>query len=246
MYFCVLLTTQGRLNYLERLFESLLHQTYRNFFVLLGDQSAEGELDALLSRYEKNFRIDRHILPQLSLSAARNALLPFVEGDYIYFSDDDSYLAPSTFAIMAQYARKWPRAGALIGSGQSKPGLEKPCAGSLPSRELSAYSVFRNCPSWCIFVKKDVPQLIGFFDENNIYTYPPELDMAIKIWCELYKDKDIHSEVFSHTEIFNRAVRKLGFDLRTADKPNGITEADNTKRIRRITTPQQNKDKTRN
>ena len=70
--------------------------------------------------------------------------------------------------------------------------------------------------------------------------------MAIKIWCELYKDKDIHSEVFSHTEIFNRAVRKLGFDLRTADKPNGITEADNTKRIRRITTPQQNKDKTRN
>ncbi len=166
MYFCVLLTTQGRLNYLERLFESLLHQTYRNFFVLLGDQSAEGELDALLSRYEKNFRIDRHILPQLSLSAARNALLPFVEGDYIYFSDDDSYLAPSTFAIMAQYARKWPRAGALIGSGQSKPGLEKPCAGSLPSRELSAYSVFRNCPSWCIFVKKDVPQLIGFFDEN--------------------------------------------------------------------------------
>ena len=89
-------------------------------------------------------------------------------------------------------------------------------------------------------------QALPFFDENNIYTYPPELDMAIKIWCELYKDKDIHSEVFSHTEIFNRAVRKLGFDLRTADKPNGITEADNTKRIRRITTPQQNKDKTRN
>lgn len=162
----MLITTRGRLNYLERLFESLRQQTYQNFFVLLGDQTAEGELDSLLSRYENFFRIDRHTLPQMSLSAARNALLPYVEGDYIYFSDDDSYLAPSTFAIMTTYALKWPQAGALIGSGQSKPSLEKSCSGSLQSREHSVYSVFKNCPSWCIFVKKNIPQLIGFFDEK--------------------------------------------------------------------------------
>lgn len=154
------------MNYLERLFESLRQQTYQNFFVLLGDQSAEGELDSLLSRYEGFFRIDRHVLPQMSLSAARNALLPFAEGDYVYFSDDDSYLAPTTFAIMAEYAFKWPQVGALIGSGQSKPTPETTCAGSLPSRELSVYSVFRNCPSWCIFIPKNVLQQIGSFDEN--------------------------------------------------------------------------------
>ena len=166
MYFCVLITTQGRLNYLERLFESLRQQTYQNFFVLLGDQSSDGELDSLISRYEKNFRIDRHILPKMSLSAARNALVPFVEGEYIYFSDDDSYLAPSTFAIMTQYALKWPQAGALIGSGQSRPVSQNARTDSLPNRELSVYSVFRNCTSWCIFIKKNIPQLIGFFDEN--------------------------------------------------------------------------------
>lgn len=164
MRFCILVTTRGRLEALERLFESLLRQTHQDFFLLLGDQSGSRKMDALLSRYADSFAIERHILTAMSLSVARNALLPFVMGEYVYFSDDDSYLSPTALANMARYAQQHPDAGALVGSGS--PSLRQEDVRILPAQNLSRYSVFRNCPSWCIFIKKEILPRIGAFDED--------------------------------------------------------------------------------
>ena len=164
MHVCVLVTTRGRFGALERLFESLLRQTHQDFSILLGDQSGGEEMDAFLSRHAGKLAIERHILPPTGLSAARNALLPFIKGEYVYFSDDDSYLDPSAFAAIAQYARQFPEAGALVGAGSPIP-LDVD-ADIPPARKLSPYSVFSNCPSWCVFIKKDVIRDIGAFDER--------------------------------------------------------------------------------
>lgn len=166
MHFCVLITTRGRFDALERLFESMLRQTYRDFYILLGDQSGAGQMDAFLSRYADKLAIERHILPPMGLSAARNALLPFIKGDYVYFSDDDSYLGPSSFAVMAQYARQHPEAEALVASGSPAPVPVPSNAAVSPAREITVYSVFSDCPSWCIFIKKTVIRDIGTFDER--------------------------------------------------------------------------------
>ena len=164
MHICVMITTRGRFDALARLFDSLSQQTYRNFSILLGDQLGNEEMETFLARYADKHIITRHVLRPMGLSAARNALFPFINGDYVHLSDDDCYLEQSTFASIAKYAQLYPNAGALVCAGHPMP--REMYADFLPGRKLSKYTVFKNCPSWCIFIKKDICLSVGEFDEE--------------------------------------------------------------------------------
>lgn len=78
---------------------------------------------------------------------------------------------------------------------------------------------------------------LPYFDNSDLYTYPPELDMAIKIWHEIYQTDNMPKHFTNHSEKFTQACKNLGFDY----KENAMI-----KRIRTITTPQKTKEKTKN
>jgi len=147
---------------LDRLFDSLSNETYKDFSVLVGDQSEEGVLDSLFMSYEGKFAMQRVRIAPCSLSEARNFLLPLADGDVISFADDDCYFAKDAFRFLVEYAQKYPNAGCLVGEGFSSP---VPGDGFLaPAKRLTRYSVFSKCPSWCIFIRTDVCRYVGDFD----------------------------------------------------------------------------------
>lgn len=78
---------------------------------------------------------------------------------------------------------------------------------------------------------------LPYFDNSDFYTYPPELDMAIKIWYEIYQTDNLPKHFTTHSDKFTQACKNLGFKLDvTAMK----------ERIKIVTTPQKAKEKTKN
>ena len=131
--------------------------------MVLGDQNDADVLASLISKYEKKFSLLRVPLPRMSLSGARNALLPYAEGDFVALADDDCYYLPTTVEQLFQARQSTPEAAAFIGTMLPSP-PEKP----LPSGVslCSRYSVCRIAPSWCLFIKKSLLHKIGDFDPD--------------------------------------------------------------------------------
>lgn len=75
------------------------------------------------------------------------------------------------------------------------------------------------------------------FDSQDGYTYPPELDMAIKIWIEIYQTDNIPKHLTNHSDKFTQACKNLGFSF---------TENAVKTRLKKVTTPQSQKEKTKN
>ena len=162
MHITVLVTTRGRSEILSRLFNSLCLQHYKDFSVILGDQTGEGALDDLCALYQDRLIIRRFPLAPCSLSEARNALLPMVDGNIVSFADDDCYFAPEAFSRLVEYTQAYPDVDVFVGRGFPS---SVPCHAALaPAQRLNRYSVFSNCPSWCLFVKAEVCQRVGHFD----------------------------------------------------------------------------------
>lgn len=166
MHLCLIMTTRGRDNaVLERFFYSLAQQEYRDFELILGDQNLPGHLDPLLRKYERLFPCKRIFLSPCGLSEARNRLLSVATGEYVALADDDCYYAPDSFARLVYYAERYPEAAALIANGSSEVNAFLGAKLESPKR-LSRYGVFKNAPSWCIFLRRDVLMAVGPFDEN--------------------------------------------------------------------------------
>ena len=71
------------------------------------------------------------------------------------------------------------------------------------------------------------------FDEEDEYSYPPELDLANQIWKKIYIEKDYSERQTSHNSRFENAARKLGIKF---------VNPTQEKRLRVITTPRLNKE----
>ena len=166
MHLCLIATTRGR-DYalLERFFSSLARQEYRDFELILGDQNLPGHIDPLLQKYERLFPCKRFFLAPCGLSEARNRLLTMATGEYVILADDDCHYAPDSFARMVCYAERYPEAAALIAQGSPETDAFPAAKLESPTR-LSRYGVFKNAPSWCIFLRRDALITVGPFDED--------------------------------------------------------------------------------
>ncbi len=172
MRLCLIATTRQREPYyLERLFESLAQQEYRDFTLLLGDQNPPGTLDPLLSAFAGRFPVIVLPLEPCGLSEARNRLLAYAEGaegaegDVIALADDDCYYAPDTFARLARSLGELPDAAAVIGEGGADMSAPDKGERSVPTR-VNWYSAHRNAPSWCLFIRREDALRVGPFDTD--------------------------------------------------------------------------------
>lgn len=88
--------TLGREPELRRLLESLREQSYRDFEVLLVDQSGGESIAALLEDFT-DLPI-RRVVSERGLSRARNLALPLAKGKIVAFPDDDCWYPPHLLA----------------------------------------------------------------------------------------------------------------------------------------------------
>lgn len=90
--------------YLRECVDSVLGQRHADFEVILVDDGSPDGCPAICDEYaQKDSRIRVIHKENGGLSSARNAGLPHVTGDYIWFIDSDDYLTDDAFETASKY-----------------------------------------------------------------------------------------------------------------------------------------------
>ncbi len=87
--------------------ESVLHQTYTNWELILIDDGSPDQSEDICDDYAKqDVRI--HVIHQKNQgsSGARNAGLDIASGEFVYFLDSDDYVLNDTLEKMVFYSEK--------------------------------------------------------------------------------------------------------------------------------------------
>ncbi|MGL5558917.1 MAG: glycosyltransferase family 2 protein [Paraclostridium dentum] len=106
MKFSLLLPTLGhRENELNRLFESLENQTYKNFELIVVSQGNHQLIEKTLNRYKFNYK---HItMDEKGISKARNKGMKYISGDIMALADDDGWYENNAFENAKNHIEKY-------------------------------------------------------------------------------------------------------------------------------------------
>ena len=148
MTFDLVVATVGRTAELKRFLESLAAQTHRDFRLLVIDQNEDDRVTALLPEGSE------HLHAEPGLSRARNAALPHLSADAVAFPDDDCVYPPDLLERVA--ARLAP----LDGLTGREPWWTTGAA------VLTRDNLWNRAISFTIFLKRDVVERVGPFDER--------------------------------------------------------------------------------
>lgn len=163
--FSLILATVGRVEELDKFLQHLDRQTYRNFELIIVDQNSNDVLDPLIRQYQDRFPL-LHLRSERGLSRARNLGLQHVSGDIVSFPDDDCWYAPDTLEWIARRFSQGERLDGIAGRGvdQERPGDY--LFFSRRSEWVDKKNVFRCSTSISIFLRTNVLQTVGAFDES--------------------------------------------------------------------------------
>lgn len=113
--FSLILATVGRTSELNRLFDSLLVQTFHDFEVVVVDQNPDGRLTPILHRARCLGLAIRHLrFSPPNLALARNAGLAEATGQWVGFPDDDCWYEPHTLERIRLRSRRADRPQGII------------------------------------------------------------------------------------------------------------------------------------
>ncbi|MEO0313763.1 MAG: hypothetical protein RI928_219 [Pseudomonadota bacterium] len=160
--FSLILATVGRTAELNRLFDSLLVQTFHDFEVIVVDQNQDERLMPIVHRARCLGLAVRHLYhspPNLAL--ARNAGIAQASGQWLGFPDDDCWYEPHTLERIRLRSRRRDRPQGIISRW-----VEQDDA--LPPGLLTWHrsSRFRDIPvsSITLFFQRSLIDRIGGFD----------------------------------------------------------------------------------
>jgi predicted SAM-dependent methyltransferase/GT2 family glycosyltransferase len=155
--FDLVVATIGRVEELERLFESLERQTHKDFRILLVDQNEDGRVEAVLAAHP-SFAVERLRAPS-GLSRARNVALRHVRADVVAFPDDDCVYADDLLERVARRLDGDPKLGGLTGRAPDSASWKHDAA------TLTRENLWNRAISFTIFLRREVVEQVGPFDE---------------------------------------------------------------------------------
>ncbi|MBR1871274.1 MAG: glycosyltransferase family 2 protein [Kiritimatiellae bacterium] len=151
MTFSLIVATLGRTAELAALLDSLEKQTFRDFEVIVADQNEDARILPLLEG--RDFAITRTVSAK-GLSRARNAALPLAKGSVVAFPDDDCTYSPHTLLAVRDFFATHPAAGGVVAAFNSI------------RTQANRFSILKNAPSWAFFLRRNVVEGVGDFDES--------------------------------------------------------------------------------
>ncbi|MFM2108765.1 MAG: hypothetical protein RLZZ513_1833 [Pseudomonadota bacterium] len=160
--FALILATVGRTVELNRLFDTLAAQSYRDFEVIVVDQNRDDRLLPVLHRARYLGLVLRHLRhspPNLAL--ARNAGIAAADARWLGFPDDDCWYQPQTLARIALRSRRFDHPHGIVTRWVEQ---DPPYTPAALSWERS--SRFRDLPvsSITLFFQRELLDRIGGFD----------------------------------------------------------------------------------
>jgi glycosyltransferase involved in cell wall biosynthesis len=161
--FSLVVSTIGRKQDLERFCVTLKEQTYRNFELILVDQSGGDELVETVERYRESFAI-MHLRSKRGLSHGRNVGMKAATGDLISFPDDDCWYGRDLLERVAATFDNSPSIDLLSGMGRDETGAPMGRWDRQPGT-ITRANVWRRAISMTIFFRRQVTEAVKEFDE---------------------------------------------------------------------------------
>lgn len=165
MKFTLIVATLGRSIEIERLFESLLKQSYKKFNIIIVDQNTDDRVYNLYEHYKDKLEIIYIHTDQKGLSNARNLGLKCTLNDIIAFPDDDCWYPENTLKYINElFINK--KIDIITGKPIDAKGnvlLNNYLKKSAP---LDLKNVWNGGISFTIFLSKVAIKKIGYFDKN--------------------------------------------------------------------------------
>lgn len=166
MKFSLLIGTLNRAKELEYCLEALLSQSYKDFEIIIIDQSDDEATKNLVENLHSNHIVYQHVSFR-GLSKARNVALQTATGDYLCLIDDDAYYPEDYLLNLSEHYKKNK---SVIISGYMWDAIEgKEFIDYSHLRDgkiLSTRMIIRKCPSPAISFPRNVIEDIGMFDES--------------------------------------------------------------------------------
>lgn len=167
----LIVATRNRKAELENFLRHLEQQTYRDFELVVVDQSDEPGIEELLKRH--SFRQEYFHSTQRGLARSRNIALPAAQGDILTFPDDDCWYAPDLLESVVNWFAKHPDIGMLSVlecNPQGRPMVPKrpPPPGLCTDQPIGLFperSVWM-VQSSMLFMRRTVRDRVGSMDES--------------------------------------------------------------------------------
>lgn len=165
MKFSLVLATLGRTDEVARFLVSLHAQDYRNFELIVVDQNDDDRLVPLMAMYGEKMQI-RHLRSAArGASRARNTGLSLAKGDVIAFPDDDCWYPDGLLTQVAAVLQQHQELDGITGRFTDGSGRTEGRWLS-SSTLLNRYNVWRGAIEFSIFLRRQVVDTVGQFDES--------------------------------------------------------------------------------
>jgi glycosyltransferase involved in cell wall biosynthesis len=160
--FDLVVATVGRVRELSRMLDSLVAQSHKRLRVIVVDQNPDDRLNDALD----GVRLDvLRIRSQPGLSRARNAALEHLDADLVAFPDDDCVYPEDLLERVASRLAAEPALDGLTGRAVNAAGVSSPSWRSDPA-VLSMDNLWNRAISFTIFLRREVVERVGAFDER--------------------------------------------------------------------------------
>jgi glycosyltransferase involved in cell wall biosynthesis len=161
----LVVATVGRTTQLERLFDSVAEQSYRNVRVIVIDQNDDDRLAPILSRASGQLSVVR-LRSAAGLSRARNVGLANIAGDVVAFPDDDCWYPAGLLRSVAEALAAHPEWAGLSVQARDGRGQTSSMLWDRSSGPIGRYSIWRRAISFGIFLRASAVEVVGGFAEE--------------------------------------------------------------------------------
>lgn len=176
--------TVDRTEPLDRLLTSIELQGGPAVRVIVVDQNAGDVVAHVVDERPTDLQIVR-IRAERGLSRARNAALRMVAAEIVAFPDDDCTYPPGLLERVARRFAEDPSLDGLCGSARSSEGAADASWARAPA-VLGADNLWNRVISFAIFLRRDVVERVGAFDERlglgsgTVWSSGEEVDYVLR------------------------------------------------------------------
>ena len=195
----VIIPTLNRYDYLKDVFKDLENQTYKNFEVIVVDQT-----DAFQEEFYKGWNLDLKFWFQeeKALWKARNEAIKSSKGDYILLYDDDSLVAPNW---IEEHLKTLDFFSADLSSGVS--------ISKVGDKVPEHYNYFRwsdQLDTGNVLLKKEVFSKVGLFDRQFEKQRMGDGEFGLRCYLAGYKNISNYKAKRIHLKVSQGGLRQMG------------------------------------
>jgi len=201
---CVIIPTYNRADFLYSAINSVLHQTYQDFEIIIVDDASKDNTQEIISRFhDKRIKYLNHESNK-GEAAARNSGILYSNSQYIAFLDDDDEWFPEKLRLQVDILEKSMSKVGLVYSGYVviDRNTQKILHKRIPMQRGPVYEdmLYRNfigAPS-TVILRRECIERIGLFDENIAYGLDHDLWIRIAQYYDFDYVKECLAIYFIH------------------------------------------------